>query len=91
MKVFLALLDNRCGRNKTERCTEKASRESPHYKLNTPKFDELPGEDKKDRHSEEINCIALGLEFFFQPKLHFALECTSEFRIRMDNSCKSLC
>lgn len=30
-------------------------------------YDELPGEDKKDWHSEEIICIALGLEDCFEP------------------------
>lgn len=26
---------------------QETSQESPHYKLNTPVFDELPGEDKR--------------------------------------------
>lgn len=68
---------------------QETSQNSPHYQLNTPKYDEYPGEDKEDWHSEEIICRALGLEEFFQPKITKEenyggakeLECTYDFRI----------
>lgn len=31
-------------------------------------YDEFPGEDKDNWHSDEIICIALGLDDFFEPK-----------------------
>lgn len=34
----------------------------------SPRYDEVPGEDKEDWHYNELICIALGLLDFFEPK-----------------------